>query len=191
MQRGLEGRRIGLYVGSLANTGGTAIQQALEDAGARVHVLADDAQPDDFRGDLYAALVAVSSGESNDARATQLVREFMASDKPVAIFGEALTLLLEAGGSAGRAVAADAEQGAVLEGAGASLADGPINVDDALITAASSADVQTFANTVVRAFSERLEDRAVDEMSELSFPASDPPAITPAKVGPDAPEARG
>jgi len=35
----------------------------------------------------------------------------------------------------------------------------------------------------VAEFSDLLEEHALDEMSDLSFPASDPPAGTPASVG--------
>lgn len=184
MQHGLEGRRIALYVGSLSNGGGAGIQQALEAAGARVHVLADDAQPDDFRGGVYAGLVAVSGARENaDSRVVQLVREFMASDKPVAVFGDGVNLLLQAGGAAGRKIACDDSHRAELEGAGATADASPVLVDEALITAQESADPAEFGRTVVREFSERLDDRAVDEMSDLSFPASDPPAVSPSSLG--------
>ena len=184
MQRGLEGRRIALYVGSLNNGGGAPIQQALEGAGARVHVLADDTQSGDFHGGVYAGLVAVSGARENaDSRVVQLVREFMASDKPVAIFGEAVSLLLQAGGAAGRKIACDDSRRPELEGAGARADASQVLVDDALITAQGSADPAEFGRTVVREFSERLEERAVDEMSDLSFPASDPPAVSPSSLG--------
>jgi putative intracellular protease/amidase len=188
MQRGLDGRRIALYVGSLSNNTGAGVQQTLEQAGARVHILADDAQADDFRGGLYAALVAVSApmDDQSDSRAVQLVREFMAADKPAAFLGDAVELILRAGGVAGRRIATGHERAAVLDGAGATPEEKPIIVDDALITAQGSVGATEFAATVVREFSERLEDRAVDEMSELSFPASDPPAMTPTSLGRDA-----
>lgn len=181
MQRGLDGRRVAVYVGSMKNAAGVGVERALEQAGARVHILADEAQPGDFRGGLYAALVAVGrpTRAEGTARAVQLVREFMATDKPVAIVGDAVELLLASGGAAGRTIASDASRRAMLESAGATAVDTPIHVDDALITAQAAADEPEFASTVVREFSERLDERMVDEMSELSFPASDPPAVSP------------
>ncbi|HJQ19062.1 MAG TPA: DJ-1/PfpI family protein [Gemmatimonadaceae bacterium] len=181
MQRGLEGRRVALYVGSLSNGKGTVMQRELEAAGAQVHVLTDDAQDGDFHGGVYAALVAESAAPRADAPVVQLIREFMASDKPVAFYGDAVAMLLQAGGAAGRRVASDARRRADLESAGATPDDGPIVVDDALITATGSQ--KDFAASVVREFANRLEDRAVDEMSDLSFPASDPPAVSPSTLG--------
>ena len=187
MQRGLEGRRVALYVGSLTNESGVGVQTALERAGARVHVLTSDADGEDFRGGVYAALVAIAGAGARGERAPilQLVRECMASDKPVAALGDGVELIIQAGGAAGRRLAADPDRRANVESAGATLADGASEIDDALVTAASSVGADDFASTVVRVFAERLDERAVDEMSELSFPASDPPAVTPSTLGSD------
>src|SRR5205809_920841 len=165
MQRGLDGRRVAVYVGSLTNKAGAGIQQALEQAGARVHVLTDEAQQDDFHGGVYAALVVVSAASAN-APIVQLVREFLASDKPVAAFGDAVPLIVAAGGAAGRKVAADGGSSADLHAAGATTSDRAIEIDEALITATVRGDPREFAEAIVRQFSERLDERAVDEMSE-------------------------
>ncbi|HMC53680.1 MAG TPA: DJ-1/PfpI family protein [Gemmatimonadaceae bacterium] len=191
MQLGLDGRRVALFVGSLENKAGVALQQELERAGARVHVLTDTAggSPADYHGAVYAALILVDgpegASEAGAAPILQLVREFMASDKPVAASGDAVRLVVQAGGAAGRRVAGDSTLRAALEGAGATVSQRRIEIDEALVTAASSVDPAEFASAVVQAFSERLDDRAVDEMSDLSFPASDPPAATPSTLGAD------
>ena len=52
--------------------------------------------------------------------------------------------------------------------------------DDVLV-----ADVQ--GDDVVRLLADRLDERELDRMSDLSFPASDPPAVTPSTIGPDGP----
>lgn len=183
MQQGLEGRRVGLY-GAAGETG-RVIRQALEQSGAVVHALEREAKAEDFRGGLYAALVLAGNGEPEqpDARLVQLVREFLASDKPLAAYGHAVELIVEAGGATGRTLAIDPARKAVVEGAGAAVAPRPVHADKALVTAQAGADVAEFSRALVKVFSDRLDERALDEMSELSFPASDPPALSPASPG--------
>jgi putative intracellular protease/amidase len=195
MMRGLEGRRVALFVSpnNEAMEGRAAVvTRAMERAGARIHLpSAANTSEEDFHGAKYAALVLLGdegAGSAEDPRLVQLTREFLASDKPVAVFGGALSVILNAGGAAGRTVAAHAPLKALLETAGATQVDEPIHVDGSLITAQGSDTADAFATAVVREFSNCLEEHALDEMSELSFPASDPPAITPAamgRVGPD------
>ena len=76
---------------------------------------------------------------------------------------------------------------AALETAGGKPADEPIHADGTLISATSGADVSAFAATVVEELTRALEEQDVDAMSEQSFPASDPPATTPASIGHVAP----
>ena len=194
MLRGLEGRGVAVFFPSddgAVERRAASVIRALEEAGARIHVLRAGQGSDDWHGGLYAALVIVGDGTAafaGEQRLVQLAREFLVSDKPLAAFGGGLTVLQEAGGGAGHAVAADGEFKSAVEEAGGTAVDEPISVDDALITAGSSADVEAFAKRVVQEFSDRLEERDLDEMSELSFPASDPPAITPATIGRVAPD---
>lgn len=195
MQRGLESRRVAVFIGGddeSAEQHAGAVIRSLEEAGARIHVLKlGKGHDDDWHSALYAALVIVDDGSaafSGDTRLVQLAREFLVSDKPVAAFGGALWALLKAGGAAGRSMACHGLLKVTLDGAGATCVDEPINVDGAMITARADANVDEFAKRVVREFSNQLEERAVDEMSELSFPASDPPAVTPVKIGRVAPD---
>lgn len=183
MLRGLAGRRVAVFAAPNDANRAAIVTRSLEQAGARVHVLSGtDASDEDFHGAKYAALVLVGDGGGRfelDPRIVQLAREFLASDKPVAAFGSALNVILEAGGAAGRTLAAHAPLRALLEGAGADLVNDPLHADGTLITAEGSANLSDFAGRVVAEFSDSLEEHAVDEMSDLSFPASDPPAITP------------
>lgn len=151
MQRGLDGRRLALFDGSGMRA--RDVVPALERAGARVQVLKDSDADEQWHGGQYAALVVVGEAGPDfhgDRRLVQLVREFLVSDKPVAVLD----------------VPVDA-----------------IQADDTLLALRSHGDARTFADQVVREFSNRLEERDVDEMSELSFPASDPPATTPGSIG--------
>jgi putative intracellular protease/amidase len=190
MLRGLEGRRLALFIAAdsdVAERRADIVIRALEGAGARIHVLSGaDRTDDEFRGGQYAALVLIgdgSSGFSADPRLVQLTREALASDKPVAALDGALSMIMESGGAAGRTLAAHGPLTASLEAVGAKCVDEPVHVDDLLISAQGNADVETFAAVVVRELSNKLEERDVDEMSDLSFPASDPPAVTPSTIG--------
>lgn len=189
MQRGLEGRRVALYAAAAApgDIPGS-LAHALEAAGARVHRLAADADDGDWHGAKYAALVVAGAGTEAEPKLRQLVLEFLVADKPLVGIGEGVGAVLAAGGVAGRRVAAVGSLRDEAEASGATCVDAAFHTDEALITARGEGDPQELAQQVVRALSARLEDRAVDEMSELSFPASDPPAMTPASVGHVAPD---
>lgn len=151
MQRGMEGRRIALFDASGVRSRDVA--PALERAGAQVHVLKDGDPDEQWHGGMYAALVVLGEAGpefSGEPRLVQLVREFLVSDKPVAV----LDVPPEA-----------------------------IQAEETLLAVRGSGDPRGFADQVVREFSNRLEEHDVDEMSELSFPASDPPAVNPGSVG--------
>ena len=177
------------------NEGATRVVKALEQAGAVIHRLTCPAEQDLHAG-RYAAIVLTGDAESSeraagDRRLAQLVREFLASDKPIAALGDAVRIIARAGGAAGRMLStpADASLKASLEGAGATLVDEPVHVDQSLVTAGDSARASDFAERVAREFADLLEDHELDEMSDLSFPASDPPASSPPSISRD-PDAR-
>jgi protease I len=110
-----------------------------------------------------------------DARAIQFVREMMLADKSVAAIAEGTLLLVEADAVAGRTLATVSALRADVEGAGGKGVDEPVHVDDRLVTSRKSSDLAFFTKRVVREFGNRIEDARVDQMSEASFPASDPP----------------
>ena len=195
MLRGLEGRRVALGSWSGETEAEarltTEVIQALEGAGATVHRLSPDAGDTDFHGAKYAALVILGDSGAvfgGDPRVVQLTREFLASDKPVTALGSALSVILDAGGAAGRAVAAHAPLGAALDAAGARRVDEGVCVDHGLITARGDVTGAEFTTRLVRELADALDESAVDETSDLSFPASDPPALTPATATRPAPE---
>lgn len=189
MQRGLDGRRIALFSDLKdggANTPAEAVRRALEGAGAKVQLLSASATEEDWHGAKYAALVLVDgdgSSSQNDPRILQLVREFLVSDKPLAAFGAAVRAVFEAGGVQGRSVAASGDLKAAIEKGGATCVKEDMHADGALITARSEVGIDGFASRLVRELANRFEEGALDEMSELSFPASDPPAVSPASIG--------
>lgn len=158
MRRGLDDRRIALFA---AGDGGD-VARTLEQAGARVAVLHDGlpTRDEDWHGGRYAALVIVDANQnatSGEPRLVQLVREFLVSEKPVAVFGGGIQVLLEAGG---------------------------LEEDAALV--ARDGDTRDFATRATRELASRLDESQADEMSEQSFPASDAPSTSPTTVGPAA-----
>src|SRR5882672_1467652 len=101
MLSGLEGRRVALFLSpddESAKRRTAFVTRALEQAGARIHVLSAANTCDaDFHGGKYAALVLLGDGPTEaetDPRLVQLTREFLASDKPVAVLGGALSVVL-------------------------------------------------------------------------------------------------
>ena len=159
MLRGLQGRRIALF----ARGDDGELRRSLEGAGADVHDLSRaDVAEEDWHSGKYAALVI---GTCEDAgivhpKALQLLKEFLVADKLVAVFGQGLRALEQAGAVRSDAVLAEPQGGA------------------------------EFVQRLLRAFADRLDEAQVDEMSDESFPASDPPAVSPSSAGP-APDVRG
>ena len=188
MQRGLEGRRVAIAVlrDDSADAGKIAIvRAALEAQGASVVTLRAGSGPDEeWHGARFAAVVVLGTEAKNlDPRLVQLTREFLASEKPVAALGGAAAAILQARGAAGRTLAIDGSLVAALESAGGKASDQPIHSDGSLVSAKAGADIDSFAARVVSEFTRSLEERDVDEMSEQSFPASDPPASTRSSMG--------
>ena len=152
MLRGLEGRRIALF----SRGDNEALRTTLTAAGAEVQDLAAGGMSDEeWHSGKYAALIigTCEDGGVVQPRALQLLREFLVADKPVAVFGEGLHALEEAGALREDVVYAEAkpEQG---------------------------------FGRLVAAFADHLDEAQVDDMSEQSFPASDPPSVTPLSAGP-------
>jgi protease I len=130
----------------------------------------------------YAALLVPGGSTNTDAlhanaKAVQFVREFMASDKPVAAICHGARLLIDADAVGGRTLTSSPSLKGDVEAAGGHWVDEPVHVDDRLLTGRSGSDIAAFKDCLVKEFGYRIVERRVDQNSEQSFPASDPPSF--------------
>jgi len=210
MELGLKGRHVAFLAGDGVDRAQLAgLRKALADAGAIPDVVAArsgevrSATGESVRVDRtfdichaadYDALVipggrAGADDLRKDRHALQLVREFMAADKPVAAIGDGARMLLAADAVAGRSVAATAELAEEVRAAGGEVVDAPVHVDDKLVTSRGDADRGALNAAIVREFANRIDEARVDDLSAQSFPASDPPPGPMAVGGTGASEA--
>jgi protease I len=200
MEFGLKGRKVAI----LATDGVEQVElieprKALDAAGAVTHLIAPKAGTiqgvnHDEKGDLltvdrvlsqvhaseYDALLlpgGVANPDSlrTDSAAVQFVREFMLAEKPVAAICHGPWLLVEADAVSGRTLTSWPSIKTDIRNAGGQWVDQPVTVDDRLITSRKPADIPAFSAAIVKEFGNRLDESRVDETSEQSFPASDPP----------------
>jgi len=206
MKTELSGRRVAI----LATDGVEQVEleqprKALDEAGAITQIVspkADGIQAmnhdekgatlpvDRVLGDVHASdydALLLPGGVANpdtlrtDQNAVQFVREFMLADKPVAAICHGPWLLVEAGAVGGRRLTSWPSLQTDIRNAGGEWVDEQVQVDDRLVTSRKPADIPAFNAAMLRVFAERADDR-VDEMSEQSFPASDPPP-SPTAIG--------
>jgi protease I len=207
MLRLLEGTRVAiLATDGVEQSELTGVREALDGAGAKTDLLAPGkktiqavkgrAKGDEFPVDVqleaartsdYAALYLPGGVENADSlrtepRAVQFVREFMALDKPVAAICHGPRLLIEADSVAGRQLTSWPSLKTDIRNAGGEWVDEPVHADGRLITSMKSADIPEFSKRIVAEFVSSVQERRVDQTSEQSFPASDPPP-GPASIG--------
>ena len=173
-QSGFTGTKVAILGGEAAE-----LRSRLEAAGGTVVAVPADvafgqAHASDFGG-LVLADGLPAPVDAADPKGVQLVREFMVADKPVAAIGSGVSLLVAADAVAGRSVAVPDGLADVIRQAGGEMVDAAIHADDKLITARSNAELPLVAERVMRAFASQIEERQLDQVSEQSFPASDPP----------------
>jgi protease I len=175
-------------------------RKALDDAGAVTHLISPNegtiqAMNHDEKGDRlkvdrvlgdaraseYDALL-LPGGVANpdrlrtDARAVQFVKEFMLSEKPVGAICHGPWLLVEANAVAGRTLTSWPSLQTDIRNAGGEWVDRPVQEDERLITSRKPDDIPQFNEAIVRGFAGLAgSDALVDQTSEQSFPASDPP----------------
>lgn len=200
MELGLKGRKVAI----LATDGVEQVElieprKALDAAGAITHLIspkegAIQGMNHDEKGEMlpvdralsqvhaseYDALLLPGGVANPDAlrmepAAVQFVREFMLSEKPVAAICHGPWLLVEAAAVSGRTLTSWPSLKTDIRNAGGQWVDQPVAVDDRLITSRKPSDIPAFSAAIVKQFGNRIDEARADELSEQSFPASDPP----------------
>ncbi|MBA3671619.1 MAG: type 1 glutamine amidotransferase [Gemmatimonadaceae bacterium] len=200
MELGLKGRKVAI----LATDGVEQVEleqprRALDEAGAVTHLISlqdgsiqamnhdekgarlpvdrvvSEVNVSDYHALLLPGGVANPDRLRTDEGAVQFVREFMLSEKPVAAICHGAWLLVEAGAVAGRTLTSWPSLRTDISNAGGQWVDAEVQVDDRLVTSRKPADLPRFCAAIVKEFGNRIDERAVDSLSEQSFPASDPP----------------
>ena len=207
MEFGLKGRRVAiLATDGVEQVELTEPRKALDAAGAVTHVIAPkggtiQAMNHDDKGDQIAVdrvladahaseydALLLPGGVANpdrlrmDKNAVQFVREFMLSEKPVAAICHGPWLLVEADAVAGRRLTSWPSLQTDIRNAGGEWVDSEVQVDHKLVTSRKPADIPAFSAAITREFANRIDEATVDELSEQSFPASDPPP-SPSSIG--------
>jgi protease I len=207
MELGLKGHKVAI----LATDGVEQVElveprKALDAAGAVTHLIspkegAIQGVNHDEKGDMlkvdrplsevraseYDALLLPGGVANPDAlrmvpAAVQFVREFMLSEKPVAAICHGPWLLVEAGAVSGRTLTSWPSIKTDIRNAGGEWVDQPVAIDDRLITSRKPSDIPAFSAAFVKQFANGIDEARVDELSEQSFPASDPPP-GPSSIG--------
>ena len=207
MELGIKGRKVAI----LATDGVEQVElveprKALDAAGAVTHLIAPQegaiqGMNHDEKGDMlpvdralaqvraaeYDALLLPGGVKNPDTlrtipAAVQFVREFMLSEKPVAAICHGPWMLVEADAVSGRTLTSWPSLKTDIGNAGGRWVDQAVVVDEQLVTSRKPDDIPAFSATIVREFGNRLYQASVDEVSEQSFPASDPPS-SPSSIG--------
>jgi protease I len=107
--------------------------------------------------------------------AVRLVRDFMASDKPVGAVCHGPWMLVEADAVHGRTLTSWPSLKTDIRNAGGSWVDKQVEVDQKLVTSRKPDDLPAFCSKLVTTIASAIEERRLDRTVEQSFPASDPP----------------
>ena len=140
------------------------------------------AHPSEYDALLLPGGVANPDALRMDPAAVQFVREFMLSEKPVAAICHGPWLLVEADAVSGRTLTSWPSLKTDIRNAGGQWVDQTVSIDERLITSRKPADIPAFSAAIVKEFGNRFDEARVDDVSEQSFPASDPPP-NPTSIG--------
>lgn len=184
MEKSLTGKTVAMLVANgFEEVDMTEPQRALLEAGCQIRLVSpEQGLVNGWHGDawghyfpidqiLSSALAAdfdallVPGGSRGIAKLAQsphtvrFLRGFVDGSKPMALIGDAISLLGVAERAAGRTVAAAGpEIRAPLAEAGVQITDDPIVIDNTLITVAAGSDEATVKRSVAEHFIEHLQD---------------------------------
>lgn len=147
-----------------------------------VDVTLEQARARDFDALLLPGGVANPDRLRTNQKAVQFVREFMLSDKPVAAICHGPWMLVEADAVGGRQLTSWPSLRTDIRNAGGEWVDSPVQVDGRLVTSRKPADLPAFNDRMLHVFASGSSESSVDQLSEQSFPASDPPP-SPSTIG--------
>lgn len=128
--------------------------------------VAVDAELDEISASFYDAIV-LPGGQMNpdslrqNAKAMQLIRDFLAQGKTVAAICHAPWLLIEANAVRGRKATSYKSIKQDLINAGAKWVDEPAVSDEGIITSRSPEDLEAFVAKIIEEIEEGKHDRAV------------------------------
>lgn len=128
--------------------------------------VAVDAELDEISASFYDAIV-LPGGQMNpdslrqNAKAMQLIRDFLAQGKTVAAICHAPWLLIEANAVRGRKATSYKSIKQDLINAGAKWVDEPAVADEGIITSRSPEDLEAFVAKIIEEIEEGKHDRAV------------------------------
>jgi protease I len=204
MQSSLQGKKVAFLATDGVNEAElTAPREAFERAGAEVHLLSikegeiqsmngldkgktyrvdrlvENASSSDYVGLVLPGGVASPDKLRMNQGAVRFVREFFFADKPVAAICHALWLLVEADVVRGRTLTSYPSLRTDIQNAGGTWVDQMVQVDQQLVTSRNVPDLPAFNEKSLQVFGRALEQTALDEVGEESFPASDPPSTSP------------
>ena len=94
----------------------------------------------------------------DNAHARRIVKGMIEAGKPVGLFDEAVELLVRAEAVSGRTVTGAEKARAAVEAAGGTWSEGPVTVDDKLMTAVSSEQLPAFIEAFLAAIGDAGSD---------------------------------
>ena len=139
-----------------------------------VEATVDAVKATDFDALMLPGGVANPDALRMNAAAVEFVRDMAEMDRPIAAICHAPWLLVEAGLVKGRRLTSWPSLRTDIQNAGGEWVDEAVVVDQKLVTSRKPADIPAFNESMLDLFASVVQESALDEMGEQSFPASDP-----------------